>query len=163
MEVIFKLTKQPERKRRETWKSWPHGWFFNKICTAVQWKTPYTNKLKKNLKSTITGHKKDIQDKKIYRCRGSAVGVSSGAPKSFRFGSRSEHVPRLRVWSPGGCIWGATDLCFSVSFMFLSLSISSLSEINKHVLRWELKKKKKIYSIYNKQWLAKIFSVSSIK
>ena len=63
------------------------------------------------------------------------VGASSNKPKGHRFDSRSGHIPRLRVQS---LVWECTRENQSV---FLSLS-SPLSIINKHVFRWDLKRKR---------------------
>ena len=51
------------------------------------------------------------------------VGALSNAPKSGRFDSRSEHIPRLRVPSPlgahmGGNQWHFSHQCFSLPLFF---------------------------------------------
>ena len=73
------------------------------------------------------------------------------------FNPRSEHTPRFQVWSWLGRTWEATNwltdvslfssllfssLLFSSLLFSLSLCLflpSSLSQINKHILRWGLK------------------------
>ena len=67
------------------------------------------------------------------------VGASSHKPKDCRFNSQSGHIPRLLVLSPVGCMRKATNWCFSITLMFLSLP-SLPFKINKHVFRWGLKK-----------------------
>ena len=63
---------------------------------------------------------------------------------SCKFDSQSGRIPRLRVPSPVGGVQEAIDWCSSLTsmFLFLSLSASYLSKINKHIPKWDLKKKK---------------------
>ena len=66
------------------------------------------------------------------------VGASSCTPKVCGIDSWSGHIPRVQVWSPvGACTRGN-------KFMFLShIDVPlSLSLINKHNLKWRLKKRK---------------------
>ena len=72
--------------------------------------------------------------------------------KSHGFDFWSGHMLRLWVWSLLGYIWEAIDRCFSLSLMFLSLSLSiptPLSKINKHVLGED---KKNACCISKKRW-----------
>ena len=51
------------------------------------------------------------------------IGVAQWFAKGHWFDSRLRHMPRLQARSLAGCVWGATDQCFSAS-----LSPSPLSE-----------------------------------
>ena len=51
------------------------------------------------------------------------VGASSHKPKVCRFDSHSGHMPGLQVQSQSGCMWEATNQCFSHTSMSLSLSL----------------------------------------
>ena len=62
------------------------------------------------------------------------VGASFHTPKGFGFDPQSGHV------------WKEAYRCFSFISVFLSPS-SSLSKINKYILGWKLKKKKKPHSL----------------
>ena len=69
---------------------------------------------------------------------GSVGWASSCKPKGYGFSSKPEHMPRFRFQSQSGCIREATDGCFSLTLMFLSLSLfipSPPSKINKLVLQ----------------------------
>ena len=79
------------------------------------------------------------------------VGASSHAPKCCRFNTESGHIPRLQVQSPVRVHMGGNQLMF-LSHISVSLSLSfslslppflSLSKINKHILGWGLKIKKR--------------------
>ena len=65
------------------------------------------------------------------------VGALSYTLKVCRFDSRSGHIPRLQVQSLVGACMGGNQLVV----LFLSPFLS-LSKTNKHILRWELKKRK---------------------
>ena len=51
--------------------------------------------------------------------------------KGYQFNSWSGHLPGVWVWSWSGLIWVATDRCFSLTLMFLSLSFSFPSPLSK--------------------------------
>ena len=53
---------------------------------------------------------------------GSVGWMSSHKPKCYQFDS--QWGPGLRVWSWLGCIWKATNRCFSLTWIFTSLSFS---------------------------------------
>ena len=52
--------------------------------------------------------------------------------KSCQFDCRSGHMPGLWVWSQSGYIGEATNRCFSLTSMFLSLSFSLPSPLSKN-------------------------------
>ena len=106
------------------------------------------------------------------------VGASSHTPKGWQIDPQSGHTPRLWVWSLVGAYTGGNwstflshnDVCLSF-FLFLSLSLSlslslylslfsapphcssSLSKINKHILKWGLKR---CYLCFTFKWPRKI-------
>ena len=88
--------------------------------------------------------------KQILAGQCSLVGASSHKLKGYGFDSPSGHMPGLWVWSQLGLEQEATNWCFFLTSMFLSLSLSlscslpsPLLKICKHVLSWGLKKKDK--------------------
>ena len=64
----------------------------------------------------------------------SSVGwVSSHKRKCCQFDSQSGgHMPGMRTRSPVGCMWEATDQCFSLTSMIVSLSFFLLSPLSKN-------------------------------
>ena len=54
-----------------------------------------------------------------------SVGASPHEMKGGGFDARSGHISRLWVGSPVGAHVGATDRCFSLTLMFLSLPLPS--------------------------------------
>ena len=75
------------------------------------------------------------------------IGALFCMPKGCRFASQSDHIPRLWVQSRVRACTGGNQRMFLSHFDFslshsLSLSPpSTLSKINKHILRWGLEKK----------------------
>ena len=60
------------------------------------------------------------------------VGALSYTPKGWGFGFWSGHIPRLWVQSPLRSEWEATNQCFSLTLVFLTL-YPSISKISKHI------------------------------
>ena len=106
-----------------------------------QQKKKYINLTLLKLKTCTS---KDITEKvKKQPWLAGSVGASSCTSKCCRFNSWSGHIPWLLVQSQLGCIQEATDWCFSLTSMFLSLFLFPPSNINKQILRWGLKTKNK--------------------
>ena len=84
------------------------------------------------------------------------VGVSSGTPEGWGSNPGSGHIPHVAGSIP------TTDQCYSLPSMFLSLP-SSLSKINKHVLRWGFKKSCRILKRKKKNLYDYWPVVSSVK
>ena len=105
-----------------------------------QQKKKYINLTLLKLKTCTS---KDITEKvKKQPWLAGSVGASSCTSKCCRFNSWSGHIPWLLVQSQLGCIQEATDWCFSLTSMFLSLYFFLSLKINKYILRQGLKKGK---------------------
>ena len=65
-------------------------------------------------------------------CVAQAVGESSCTPKGYRFDTRSEHLPKLWVWSLVGEPTRSNQSMF-LSHTNGSVFLSTFSEVNKHI------------------------------
>ena len=75
---------------------------------------------------------------------GSVSWASSHKAKGHWFNSPSVHMPGLWARTLVGGMWEATDQCFSLTSMFLSLSFSLPAPLSKNKWNEILKKKKRI-------------------